>query len=56
MDKTILKISTLKSSAHLNMKLLKGEHYEALNATKKNGTTKTIEENDKLIQNLEEKI
>ena len=37
MDKTILKIATLKRSAHLNMYQPREEHDEALNATKDNG-------------------
>ena len=37
------KLATLKSSARFNMHQLREEHDEALNATKHNGTTETIE-------------
>ena len=43
MDKTILKLSTLKSSTRLNMQQLREEHDEALNAANDNGETETIE-------------
>ena len=56
MDKIILKIATLKSPNRLNMQRLREERDEALNAAKDNGTTETIEELDKLSQNLEEKM
>ena len=56
MDKTILKLATLKSSACLNIQRLREEHKEALNSAKNNGTTETIEELDKLCQTIEEKI
>ena len=55
MEKKILKLSTLKSYAHLNMQQLREEHDEALNATNDNGTTETIEELHKLRQTLEDK-
>ena len=55
MDKTILKLATLKSSARLNMQRLREEHNEALNAAKDNGATETIEELDKLRQVLEDR-
>ena len=55
-DKTILKLVTLKRNASLNMQWQREEHVEALNASKNNGTTKTIEELDKLHQNMEDKI
>ena len=42
MDKTILKLSTLKTSARLNMQRLIEEHDEALNAAKDNGTRENI--------------
>ena len=56
MNKKILKLETLKSSSRLNIQKLREEHNEALNAVKGNGTTETIEELDKLCQNLEEKM
>ena len=43
MGKTILKLSTLKISACLNIQKLREEHNEALNYTKENGKTETIE-------------
>ena len=49
----ILKLSTLKSSACLNMQQLREQHDEALNADKDNVTIETIEQIDKLIQVLE---
>ena len=55
MDKLIIKLATLKSSTRLNMQQLRGEHYEALDASKHNGTKGTIEELDKLRQNIEDK-
>ena len=36
------------------MQQLREEHNEALNATKDNNTTETIEEHDKLHQTIEE--
>ena len=53
MDKK--KLETLKSSTSLNMKQLREEQNELLNYTKDNGTTETIEELDKLRQNMEDK-
>ena len=50
-----LQIATMKSSTRLNMQELREEHYEALNASKHNGTKGTIEELDKLRQNIEDK-
>ena len=38
------------------MQRLREEHDEALNSTKDNSTTETIEEHDKLRQNMEEKF
>ena len=55
MGKTILEISTLKSSTRLNMQLLRYEHYKALNPAKDNVTTETIEELGNLRQILEDK-
>ena len=55
MEKKILKIATLKISARLNMHWLIEENDEALNASKENGTTKRIEELNKLHQILEDK-
>ena len=49
-------LATLKSSNRLNMQDLREEHYEVLNASKHNGTKVTIEELDKLRQNLEDKM
>ena len=46
----------MKRSIHLNTQQLREEHDKALNAAKENGTTETIEELDKLSQNLEDKI
>ena len=54
-DNTIIELSTLKSFAHLNMEILGEEHDEALNATKDNGTTKTIEELEELRQTMDDK-
>ena len=51
-ENKILKLATLKSSACLNTQVLKEEHDEALNDTKENGKTETIEEPDKLCQTL----
>ena len=48
MDKTILKLETLKRSTFLNMQKLKVEHDGVLNAAKVNSTTENIEEPDKL--------
>ena len=48
MDKTILKLATLKNSSHFNMQQLIEEHDEGLNAAKDNGTTENIKELDKL--------
>ena len=55
-DKTILKLATLKISTNLNMQRLREEHDEALNFSKDNGTTETIEELDKLCQTIENKM
>ena len=46
----------MKRSIHLNTQQLREEHDKALNAAKENGTTETIEELDKLSQNLEENM
>ena len=43
MDKTILKLATLKSSTRLNMQQLREEHNEDMNATKENVTTENIQ-------------
>ena len=56
MDKTFLKISTLKSSTHFIMQRPREEHDEVLNAAKDNGTAETIEELDKLSLTLENKF
>ena len=42
MDKTILKVSTLKSSTYFNVQLLREEHDEELNAAENNGATKFV--------------
>ena len=55
MGKTILKLTTLKSSARLNMQQLIEEHDEALNAAKDNGTTKTVKEVETFRQILKDK-
>ena len=55
MGKTILKLGTLKISECLNIQKLIEEHNEALNASKDNGTTETIEELYKLRKTLEYK-
>ena len=52
MDKIILKVATLKSSARLNMQQLVEVHDEVMNDSKDNGTTETIEELYKLRQTL----
>ena len=49
LDKIILKLSTLKSYACLNMQRLREENDEALNAAEDNGATEFVEELDKLI-------
>ena len=54
MDKTMLKLVTLKSSDNLNIQKRIEEHVEALNVAKDNGSTKFIGELDKLRQILEE--
>ena len=54
--KIILKLATLNSSTCFNIKRLREEHDEALNAAKDNGTKETIEELDKLSQNPEDKM
>ena len=56
MEKIILKLSTLKSTACLNMQILREEHDGVLNAANKNGTAETIEELYRLSQNLEDKM
>ena len=55
MDKKILKITTLEIYACLNMQQPREEHDEVRNATKDNRTIETIEELEKLRQNLEDK-
>ena len=55
MDKTILKLANLKSSARFNMQKLREEHNKVLNVSKDNGTTETMEELDKLHQIMEDK-
>ena len=49
------KLATLKSSDGLNMQLLREEHDESINAAKDICTTETIENLEKLCQNLEDK-
>ena len=56
MYKIILILATLKISTPFNMKKLREEHGEALDAAKNNGTTETIEKLDKLCQTLENKM
>ena len=46
------KLATLKRSTRLNIRLLREEHDEALNAAKDNGTPETIEELYKFCQTL----
>ena len=53
--KKILKLETLKISFCLNVQRLQEEHYESMNASKKNCTTETIEELDKLHKIMEDK-
>ena len=55
MGKTILKLTTLKISARLNMQQLIEEHDEVLNAAKDNGTTKTVKEVETFRQILKDK-
>ena len=55
MVKTILKLSTLKISASLNMQRLREEHNKELHDAKDEGPTETIEEIDKLRQITEYK-
>ena len=45
----------MKISDHLNMHQLIEEHDKVLNAAKEKGTTETIEELEKLHQNMEDK-
>ena len=52
MDRIILKVAPLKSSARLNMQQLVEVHDEVMNDSKDNGTTETIEELYKLRQTL----
>ena len=56
MDKKILRLTTLKSFARLNMHQMIEEHGEALNVAKDNGTTETIGEIEKFCQTLENKM
>ena len=42
-----LKLATLKSSARLNMQVVREYHYKALNGARENGITENIEELDK---------
>ena len=56
MDKTILKLATLKISFCFNRQKLREEHDEAPNVAKDSGKTETIEELDKLSQPLEDKM
>ena len=46
----------MKSSTRFNIQKLREQHYEAMNASKHYGTKGTIEELDKLRQNLEDKM
>ena len=55
MEKAVLKLETLKISDRFNMQQLIEEHDDVLNAARDNGTTETIEELDKLHQNMEYK-
>ena len=55
MEKTILKIKTLKSSDRFNIQWLKEKHDEVLNSAEDNGAKEFIEELDKLRQTLEDK-
>ena len=56
MERKILRLSTLKSSTHLSMQRLREEHDKVMNYAKDNGTAETIEEIDKLSQNIEDKM
>ena len=47
-DNNFLELATLKSSTRLNMQRLREEHDEVINDAKDNGTTKNIEELEKL--------
>ena len=51
-----LNLSTLKSSTYLNMQQKIEEYDKAMNDTKENGKTETIEELDKLSHILEYKM
>ena len=55
MVKIILRLATLKISAHLNIQWLREDHDKELNSAKDKGTTETIEELDKLCQIMEDK-
>ena len=50
-----LKVGILKSSTLLNMQQPRNGYYEAMNATKDNGTIGTIQENNNLSQTIERK-
>ena len=56
MNKTIQKLSTLKRSTCFNTQQLREYQDEALNDAKENGTTKTIEELEKLSQTIQYKM
>ena len=53
--KIILKLETLNSSSRLNIQWLIEDPDKYLNSAKDDGTTKTIEEPDKLCQIMEDK-
>ena len=52
MDKSILKLATLKKSTSLNIQRLREYYSEALNSAKNNGTTETIENNLQVASNV----
>ena len=52
--RTIVKLATLKTSAGLNTSVLREEHDEAINTSKDNCTTETIEKLEKWHQTLKD--
>ena len=55
MGKIILRLATLKISAHFNIQWMRADHDKELNAAKENGTWETIEYLDWLCHNMEDK-
>ena len=55
MNSTCRELATLECSVDMNMQLLKEGHDEEKSSSKENCTSETIEEIEKLCQNLENK-